>query len=87
MIAKYKSITAFSNTPDPVGVRCITSFSWDYRTIKGTITLEMLAGHTHDLCDRKTLNYVKTGVVLRKQVKTPDPQKICQKKRGMETSV
>lgn len=73
MIAKYKSITSFSNTPDPAGVRCITSFSRDYRTIKGTITLEMLAGHTHDLGDREKPSTVKTGVVLRKQVKTLGP--------------
>lgn len=53
MIAKYENITAFSNIPDPAGVRCIIIFSWDYRTTKGTITLKMLAGHTHDLGDRE----------------------------------
>lgn len=53
MTTKYKSITAFSNTRDPAGFRCITNFSMDYRSIKGTIALEMLTGHTHDLGDRE----------------------------------
>lgn len=52
----------------------IISFSWGYRTIEGTVTLEMLAGHTHVLGKREDpSNSDKAGVVLRKQVKTPDP--------------